>query len=84
MRYISFERGLCHSVSSALAGPVVISSDDFTVVLRYALAWAQDMDFILVDSKRRAYVRAYECDAADTAETAPWRALPEWAAVRYG
>lgn len=84
MRYTSYERGLCHGVKSALSGPAVITSDDFAAVLRDARAFLDDMDFIIVDSVRRAYVSAFECDATDTADTAPWRALPEWAAVHYG
>ena len=84
MRYTSYERGWCNGIKNALSGPAVITSDDFAAVLRDALAFLGDMDFIIVDSVRRAYVSACDCDASDTAETAPWRALPEWAAVHYG
>lgn len=84
MRYTSYERGWCHSLKSALSSTPVIHSDDFTEILRDARVFLDDMDFIIVDSKRRAYVSAFACDATDTAETAPWRALPEWAAVHYG
>lgn len=84
MRYTSYERGWCNGVKSALSGQTVITSDDFTAVLRDARVFLEDMDFIIVDSVRRAYVSACECNATETAETAPWRALPEYAAVHYG
>lgn len=62
----------------------VISSDDFSEVLRDARAFLDDMDFVIVDTGRGAYVRAIDCDPDDTAYTAPWCSLPEWAAVHYG
>lgn len=81
MRYTSYERGWCHGIKGAMSGPAVIHSDDFSEVLRDARAFLDDMDFIIVDGTRRAYVSAFDCDASDTADTAPWRALPDWAEV---
>lgn len=84
MRYASYERGLCQSLRTALSGTPVLSSDDFPEILRYACAFLDDMDFVIVDRLSRAYVRAFDCYPDDTASSVPWRALPEWAAVRYG
>lgn len=81
MRYTSYERGWCTGLRSALERGPVMSSDDFVKVLADARVFLDDMDFIIIDAQRRAYVSAVDCMRDDTADTAPWRALPEWAEV---